>query len=372
MYEENTVPVWSACFAPLHLVALDGEEWSPSIGEINSGSYDATKLFRSSFDVDVGIAPLSLIVLFDGTLVLPASADIPKNRALTIFNKHLTNLLLGGMLVEEVAPDDVTLGSLNFWGYHRHHVPTGHYSKLSQSLRMARGGPLESIMLYRPKIIAKTDYLRIHSAGLNLSKRLPGNLSTVLLPACTSYANEKWERTLILGWTSIELIIEKMWTEKVLSGPDISGVSRKRRKDFLSDTRTWSSSTRIELLWQRGHIADATYALADKARAARNGFVHSADECSPEAAQSAVEASLNLISSVAHETGLAFDTSKLMALLNEATTHFREPVTDDEGRLLKEPELWRYPDPAPGFKDWGDRPFEKIPEIQLRPLKPKA
>jgi hypothetical protein len=68
MYEENTVPVWSGCFAPLQLVTLDDEEWSPSIEEINSGSYDATKLFRSSLNVDVGIAPLSLIVLFDGTL----------------------------------------------------------------------------------------------------------------------------------------------------------------------------------------------------------------------------------------------------------------------------------------------------------------
>lgn len=370
MHEENTVPVWSGCFAPLQLVTLDDEEWSPSIEQINMRSYDATKLFRSSLCVDAGIAPLSLIVLFDGTLVLPACADVPKNRALTIFNKHLTSLLLGGMLVEEVAPEDVTLGSLNFWGYHRHHLPTGHYTQLSQSLRMARCGPLESIMLYRPKIVKKKDYLQTHAAGLNLSKKLPGNLSTVLLPACTSYANEKWERALILGWTSIELIIEKMWTEKVVSGPEISGISRKRRKDFLSDTRTWSSSTRIELLWQGGHIADATYALADKARSARNAFVHSADECSPEAAQSAIEATLNLVGSVAHEAGLAFDTSKLMVLLNEATTHFRAPVTDDEGRLRVEPELWCYQDPAPGFKDWGDRPFEKLPEIQLRPLEP--
>jgi hypothetical protein len=372
MNEENTVPVWSGCFAPLQLVTFDGEEWSPSIDEINAGSYEATKLFRSSLNVDVGIVPLSLIVVFDGTLVLPACAEIPKQRALAIFNKHLTNLLLGGMLVEEVAPDDVTSGSLNFWGYHRHHVPRGRYTKLSQSLRMARGGPDESIMLYQPKKIAKASYLQIHEAGLCLSRKLPANLPTVLLPALTSFSNEKWERSLILSWTSIELIIEKMWKEKVLGGPGISGVSRKRRKDFLSDTRTWSSSTRIELLWQMGHISDSMYALADKARAARNAFIHSADDCSPEAARSGVDACLNLIDSVAVEAGLGFCAAKLMELLDEATTHFRKPVTDDKGRLLAEPQFWRYPDPAPGFKDWGDRPFEKIPEIQLQRLEPKA
>ncbi len=372
MQEENTVPVWSGCFAPFQLVTLNGEEWSPSMDEVNAGSYDATKLFRSSLSVDVGIGPLSLIVIFDGTLVLPACAEIPKTRALAIFNKHLTNLLLGGMLVEEVAPDDVAPGSLNFWGYHRHHIPTGHYTKLSQSLRMSRGGPDESIMLYRPKTITKERYLKTHGVGLILSRKLPGNLPAVLLPACTSYSNEKWERSLILGWTSIELIIEKMWREKVLSGPEITGISRTRRKDFLSDTRTWSSSTRIELLWQRGHISDAMYVLVDNARTARNAFIHTADECSPEAARSAVEAFLNLIGSIANEAGLEFDAAKLMALLDESTTHFRKPITDDKGRLLVEPQFWRYPDPAPGFKDWGDRSFEKIPEIQLQRLEPKA
>jgi hypothetical protein len=372
MKEENTVPVWSGCFAPFQLVTFDDEKWLPSLDDINSGSYDRTKLFRSSLNIDVGIAPLSLIVLFDGTLVLPACSEIPRNRALSIFNKHLTNLLLGGMLVEEVAPDDVTEGSLNFWGYHRHHTTAGRHSKLSQSLRMARGGPDESILLYQPKTITKERYLATHLVGSTLSSKLPDNLPTVLLPACTSYSNEKWERALVLGWTSLELMIEKIWREKILVGPEISGISPKRRKSFLSDTRTWSSSTRLELLWQKGQISDEMYALADKARAARNAFIHSADESSPEAAKSAVEACLNLIGSIADEATIPFDAARLLAVLDESTNHFRTPIADENGRLLIEPQLWRYPDPAPGFKDWGDRPFDKNPAIQLQRLEPKA
>lgn len=372
MTEKNTVPVWSGCFAPLRLVTFDEEVWNPTIEEINDGLYDATKLFRSSLNVDVGIAPLSLIVLFDGTLVLPVCSEIPKNRALALFNRHLTNLLLGGMVVEEVAPDDVSMGSLNFWGYHRHHVPVGRYTKLSQSLRMFRGGPDEVIMLYRPKAISKGQYLATNASGLAMSSNLPSNLSTVLLPAYTAYSNENWERSLILAWTSIELMIEQLWRTKVLAGPEISGIARKRRKDFLSDTRTWSSSTRIELLWQKGNISDAVYALLDRARAARNSFIHSADECSPEAAKSAVQASLNLIRVIADDARMTFDADRLMSLLDESTHHFRKPIADASGRLLVEPQYWRYPDPAPGFEDWGERPFEKIPEIQLQPLEPKA
>ena len=369
MKEKNTVPVWAGCFAPFRLVTRTNDNWSASLDEINASTYDTTKLFRTSLNIDVGISPLSLIVLFDGTLVLPMYSQIPKKRALSIFNKHLTDLLLGGLFVKEVAPDDVTPGSLNFWGYHRHNCPIGRYSKLSQSLRMGRSDPDDSIVLLKPQTITETEYLSHHATGLAVSKKLPTNLTTVLLPSSTAYANEEWERALILGWTSIELLIEQLWKNNVLTGRKIEGIKQKRRKDFLSDTRTWSSSTRIELLWQQGHLTDAIYSLVDKARSARNSFIHSATACLPEEARSAIEASLLIIESIALDTHLSFDQASLMSLLDESTNYFRSPVTDEHGRLLVQPTVWRYPDPAPGFEDWGDRPFEKVPEIELKPLK---
>ena len=372
MREKNTIPVWGGCFAPFRLITFDGEDWAPPIDQINNGTYEAAKLFRSTLNLDVGIAPLSLIVLFDGTLVLPACPEISKKKALAIFNRHLTDMLLGGMLVEEVAPDDITPGLLNFWGYHRHNCPKGRYSKLSQDLRTARAGPDESIRLFEPSAICQERYVAHHKSGLALSKKLPGNLPTVFLPACTAYSNEKWERSLILGWTTIELVIEQLWKDKVLAGPPIPGITMKRRKGFLSDTRTWSSSTRIERLWQQGHISDELYALTDQARAARNSFIHSAKESSPESAKSAIQASLHIIGSIAEDSKLSFDVKGLMHLMDESTSHFRKPVTDEKGRLLVEPRFWRHLDPAPGFKDWGNRPFEKIPEIELKPIEPKA
>lgn len=371
MHEENTIPVWSGCFAPFLLITFDEEDWSPSLEQINSATYDTTKLFRSSLNIDVNIAPLSLIVLFDGTLVLPVCHAIPtKAHALSVFNRHLTNILLGGMLVEEVAPDDVTHGSMNFWGYHRHNIVEGRYTKLSQSLRMGRGGPDESILLYHPKRIPKKQYLQQHQNGQLVAKHLPENLYTVLLPACTAFSNEMWERSLILGWTSFELMIEQLWKDKIIANAKVQGISSGRRKDFLNDSRTWTSSARIEMLWQNRIISDDLYTLADNARMARNAFAHSANKSSPEAAKFAINASLHLISIIVSEVGLNFDAGCLMRVLEESTHHFRSPISDKDGRLLVEPKLWRYPDPAPGFKDWGDRPFEKYPEIQFQPLQP--
>jgi len=369
MKEKNTVPVWGGNYSPYRLVSLDGDVWSVSLEDVNTKLYDNTKLFRLSFNIDVGISPLSLIILFDGTLVLPQCSDIPKTKALAIFNKHLTDLLLGGLFVQEVAPDDVTPGSLNFWGYHRHHCPKGRYAKLSQSLRIRKADLDDAILLYNPQIITKSDYLLHHSIGYKLRKQLPEGFSAVFLPSCTAFSCEKWERALILGWTSIELIIEEMWRQRVVSKSYVSGITKRRRKEFLSDSRTWSSSTKIELLWQIGSIPDEIYSLVDKARVARNSFIHSAKTCTPEDARSAIEGTLSLIETINQDCDVLFNRNNLMRILDESTSHFRSPIADENGRLIVQPTLWRYPDPAPGFEDWGDRPFEKRLDIQLVPLK---
>lgn len=369
MNEENTVPVWSGNYAPFRLVTFDDETWSTTLEKINDNTYDPTKLFRSSLNIDVGIAPLSLVVLFDGTLVIPRCSEIPKSKALTIFNKHATDLLLGGLLANEVSPDDVTPGRMNHWGYHRHDCPRGRYSKLSHSLRTCRADPDVSMCLLEPRTLTKSEYISHHESGYAVSQLLPANFPTVFLPSCTAFSDEKWERALILGWSSVELLIELIWNQKVLASAKVDGIRQKRRKDFLSDTRTWSSSTRIELLWQKGYINDALYALTDQARAARNAFIHSASECSPEDAKASILAALSIVELIASENSLSFEYSKIINFLDESTDYFRTPVSDESGRLLVEPKFWRYPDPAPGFSDWGERPFEKNPDIELKPIK---
>lgn len=368
MKQNEAIPTWSGNFSPLRLIARDSDVWDITLEEVNSMSYDSTKLFRSSLNIDIGIAPLSLIVLFDGTLVLPRCQEIPKLRALTLFNRHLTDLLLSGLRSTAILPDDVTPGSMNVWGYHRHHCPAGRYSKLSQGLRTRKADPDDALALMGTLPMAVTEYEERHRNGSAISSCLPENLSTVLLPSCTAFCNEEWERALILGWSCAELLVSHMWDQHILEGASVVGIKQKRRKDFLSDTRTWTSSTRIEMLWQKNFIDDTIYALLDQGRSARNSFIHSVSGCSPDDARSVLEAVLRLIEDITKRQRLSFSSAGLMSLLDERTTYFRTPTADDSGRLLCEAKYWRYPDPAPGFDDWGDRPFEKIPEIQLKPI----
>ena len=216
------------------------------------------------------------------------------------------------------------------------------------------------------------EFLRHQRIGSEISRTLPKNLASVFLPSCTAFCNEEWERALILGWSCAELLISQLWDQHLLNGAKVDGIKQKRRKDFLSDTRTWTSSTRIELLWQKGLIEDNIYALLDRVRSARNAFVHSVSGCSPIDARGVIEADLFLIQKITANADLSFVAAEALSQLDERTSIFRSPVTDERGRLLQEPKYWRYPDPAPGFRDWGDRPFEKLPEIQLKPIQPTA
>lgn len=372
MKKDIEIPTWGANYSPLRLVARKSDKWSVTVEEINSMSYDSTILFRTSLAIDIGIAPFSLIVLFDGTLVLPRCAEIPKSRALTLFNQHLTSLLLSGLFCGEILPDDVTPGSMNLWGYHRHLCPSGRYSKLSQALRTRRTDPDDAIMLVGAKPLAAGDYLQHYSRGSSISRNLPDSFATVFLPSCTGYCNEEWERALILGWSAAELLISRLWDDHVIGGEMVAGIANKRRTDFLGDTRTWTASTRIELLWQRKLIDDSLYALLDRGRSVRNSFVHAASGCSPEDARSVIKATILLVETISTAEGLSFNANDLMSQLDARTSMFCPPVVDENGRLLTQPQFWRYLDPAPGFSDWGDRPFEKIPEIELKPLQPKG
>lgn len=371
MKKHGEIPAWGGNYTPFRLVARDTDNWSVTLDEVNAMSYDSTKLFRSSLNIDIGIAPFSLIVLFDGTLVLPRCLEIPKVRALMLFNQHLTDLLLSGLFSGEILPDDVTPGRINLWGYHRHECPSGRYSKLSQALRARKAHSDDAIALVDIQPLTVEKYKKHHQAGSKISQSLPENLASVFLPSCTAFCNEEWERALILGWSCAELLISQLWDQHVLAGASVDGIKKKRRKDFLSDTRTWTSSTRIELLWQKGLINDTIYAHLDRGRSARNAFIHSVSGCAPEDTRGVIEAVLLLIENIASSKDLPFNPSNVLSQLDSRTTVFRSPIADEQGRLLHEPRYWKYPDPAPGFDDWGDRPFEKIPEIQLMPLPPK-
>src|ERR1035437_6897573 len=152
---DNHVPVIVGNFLPFRLILRDTDSWEHSLEQINHREYDYVKLCRLSSFIDIGIAPFSLGITFDGSLILPATEQF-NNRSLALdkFNETLTFLLLGGIYCEAVQPTDISYGSLFFDGYLKIlGGGTGAQSKFHHAIQTKHVGTLDVIELLSPKTL---------------------------------------------------------------------------------------------------------------------------------------------------------------------------------------------------------------------------
>jgi hypothetical protein len=85
----------------------DTDAWEPTFQDVVERRYDFGRLHRISTGVDVGILPFSMLVCFDGTLALPLTGPPDPDKALSIFNRTLSEMLIGGLYCEAMSPDDL-------------------------------------------------------------------------------------------------------------------------------------------------------------------------------------------------------------------------------------------------------------------------
>ena len=152
-----------------------------------------------------------------------------------------------------------------------------------------------------------------------------------------------------------------------ISGPPPSrsflrdGISTKDRRAFLEDSRTWSASTIIELLFQTGKLGAQIYRILNTARKARNAFVHRSAPITREIAQAALSGAIELASLRLAGTKNAFHANEIISLVEARS---RSPL----GQRMKGEDSPQYVArlpvfPAPSFPEWGDRPYEIIEEF---------
>jgi len=178
------IPVITGNHLPFRLVLRDSdEEWKLSLDQINALSYDYVKLHRASTFLDIGIAPWSLGVCFDGTLVLPATKEYCKpENALACFNKVLCAILLGGTYCEAMSPDDVSRGLITPTLYCRILTPSGGpVAGFHAAIRTKHVGLMESIRLLHPKTIRTRTLENAYSVGRQRLCRLGATAPETLL-----------------------------------------------------------------------------------------------------------------------------------------------------------------------------------------------
>lgn len=366
MEEKNHTPIIIGNCRPFRIIERETDNWNASLKEINENEYDYVKLNRMSTFIDIGIAPFSLGIGYDGSLILPATKEFAnKENSLEKFNQTLGILLLGGIYSESVQPDNISYGTLFFNGYIKiHGGSSGLIAGFHKSIRSKLVGTMDSIKLLEPKSIRVSDLKSAYLKGENIFDKIPNLSPNMLLDGTSHYVRNQWSESLIFLWTSIEQLVNQIWKSEVID-KEINGVIAGR-KDFLKDFRSWTTSTRIEVLFQKEFIPIEVYELLNLARKTRNDFIHNGKQLSKEKVDNALISIFNLISLIVTEYK---SINELDETLNSIQKNQRGDLFPKKKTLEKEEVTHWLEIPAiPGDRHWGDKDYEIIEELVLKPM----
>jgi hypothetical protein len=366
MKDNNHVPIIIGNCNPFRIIERETDNWNPTIGQINRNEYDYVKLNRMSTFIDIGLAPFSIGIGFDGSLVLPATKDFStKENSLDKFNQTLGILLLGGIYSESVQPDNISYGFLTFDGYIKIHGGSiGLIAGFHKAIRTKLVGAMDSINLLNPISISTDEIHKAYKNGKAIFDKIPNLSPNMLLDGTSNYVSNQWSESLIFLWTSIEQLINQIWEREIVD-KEIEGVI-EGRKTFLKDFRTWTTSTRIEALFQKGIIPIEVYKLLNLARKTRNDFIHNGKQLNKEKVDNALIGLFELISLIVSDYK---SINELSETLNVIIKNQRGELFPKKTRLEKdEVTHWLAMPPLPGDSHWGDNEYEIIEDLSLKPL----
>lgn len=334
--EKRRVGCLIAYLHPFRMVESDTiKSWSLTIDQVNGRSWDYVALHDMAGGIDVGLPnPYHLVVARDGALALPPIDGLRSHQeAVEFFNQCLAALLIGGVYCEAITPDGLDVGSIIDWRYVRsRRFGQAAPNRFHEQIRFAQASPLEAIALYH----ARTVPMSVLTAAMDIGLRALMNVSTLrgeyLLKGVTGIARRDWGAALANLWIAIEQVVSALWQTEVVN-PTLAIDSSKSRRNQLSDTRTWTSSARIEMLYQKGALSIEIFVLLNAARKARNNLSHEGKHPSESDAKNAYEGVCGLLSR-------ALDGERLPLFELDLSNHsLSDPFAPPkEGRI--EPDFW--------------------------------
>lgn len=367
MTTENDIPEGTplimAASAPIKLFAKDRRDrWNPTLEQINRSTYDYLKLNRVSGFIDGNVAPYAMLVGFDGTLALPAFPEFSRrDKALQIFNRVLLEMLLGGIYTEAATPADIFQGVLYKTGYVRIFPESGSSAKLHSALRDRSASSIDNIRLLDLKPTTIKDLAKAVKRGRRIVDKCDPLSHEIVLSGCSHFVSGSLAEALTCLWTSIEQLVSRLWEAEVAGKASTEGVPR--RGGFLKDYRVWTTSARIELLFQKKIVDAELYCSLNEARKARNDFVHSGEQPSLSATTAALSGLFYLMSLCATDYADIHTLDDIRAKIEcrcILRPRQRGPIANDNVGY------WREIRPLPGEKQFKGRftPFD----LQFEPI----
>ncbi len=290
-------PLIIAASAPLVLVSKNNrDKWQPTLDDINFYRYDYLKLNRITGGIHGNVPPYAMLVGFDGTLALPDLPDFSHHeKALKIFNRVFLEMLLGGIYKEAAKPSDICKGVLLKSRYIRMYPSRGQTSALHFALRDRTGSINDNIELMDLKPVTLETLKKAVSTGREILDKCSTLSPEVVLAGISHYVAGALPESLTCLWTGIEQLISAIWREEIEIKAQVDSIPG--RSQFLKDFRAWTTSTRIELLFQKSIIGTEIYACLNEARKSRNDFVHNGIQPKLPKVTSALQSFFYLLSS---------------------------------------------------------------------------
>ena len=237
----------------------------------------------------------------------------------------------------------------------------GLISNFHQSIRLKQVSNFDAIKLLEPITITTGELTNSYVKGHKIFRRLNHMSPNILLEGVSHYVSSNWAQSLILFWTNIEQLINQIWEEKVIS-QDMS----KKRREFLSDFRTWTAAAKIEALLLTGCLNKETYDMLNTSRKTRNDFMHRTENIRKESVDVALKSLFQLISLIDSDYAQTDIYDNILSMINN---HQRGSLDEHIKARNKDVKYWKYLPPLPGHSSWGDKPFEIIDELQLKEIK---
>ena len=283
---------------PFRLVQIEGQApWNTTIEQINRHGWDYTALHELVGGIDVGLqSPYHLVIGRDGALALPPIDDLRSTQAaVEFFNRCLAALLLGGIYCEAINPDGLDLGSIIDWTYIRAHKSgPAAANRFHRHVRHQQASLLEAFALVQPRQVRLAELQAAMGAGLRMLDAVPLVRGEYLLKGTTGLARLDWGSALANLWIVVEQLVAELWERKIVA-PTLETNSSKARRNQLMDTRNWTASTRIEMLYQKAVIDLDTIRALGKGRKARNDLHHSGQHPTSDDARAAYQGVAGLL-----------------------------------------------------------------------------
>ncbi len=341
---KRRVPCFIGYIHPFRIVEADAfEPWACTIEQVNGRHWDYAALHEMAGGLDVGLAPpYHLVVSRDGALALPPLPELRSDQsAVECLNRCLAGLLLGGVYCEAITPDGLDFGSIIDWRYIRSsRSGTSAPNRFHLHIRHGHASPLDAIALYQPRTVKFDSLARAMRIGLGTLNRLPAVRGDYFLRGVTGIARRDWGAALANTWIVAEQVISELWRRHVVE-PTVAEDATRARRAQLTDTRTWTASARIELLFQKGILSKGTVASLSNARKARNDLSHEGRHPTQADALSAYDGVCGLMT-----VALEGERPPLFAL--DLSDHLMSDPFDSPKRLTVEPTHWMEIPKLPG------------------------